>query len=65
VTERIGQHNAGTNHHRGSEVENRALAHRKMALSALRANSSLSVRLKRYNRHMDQARAIESQGGVR
>ncbi len=42
----------------------RALAHRKMALSALRANSSLSVRLKRYNHHMDQARALESQGGV-
>lgn len=42
----------------------RALAHRKMALSALRANSSLSVRLKRYNQHMDQARALEAQGGV-
>lgn len=41
----------------------RALAHRKMALSALRANSSLSVRLKRYNHHMDQARALEAQGG--
>jgi hypothetical protein len=42
----------------------RALAHRRMALSALRANSSLSVRLKRYNHHMDQVRALESQGGV-
>jgi hypothetical protein len=42
----------------------RALAHRKMALSALRANSSLSVRLKRYNHHIDQARALEAQGGV-
>ncbi len=42
----------------------RALAHRKMALSALRANSSLSVRLKRYNHHMDQARALEAQGGA-
>ncbi|MGE8052313.1 hypothetical protein ACQKPT_29010 [Pseudomonas monteilii] len=41
----------------------RALAHRKMALSALRASSSLSVRLKRYNHHMDQARALEAQGG--
>lgn len=41
----------------------RALAHRKMALCALRANSSLSVRLKRYNHHMDQARALEAQGG--
>ncbi len=43
----------------------RALAHRKMALSALRANSSLSVRLKRYNRHVDQARALEAQGGAK
>ena len=42
----------------------RALAHRNMALSALRANSSLSVRLKRYNHHMDQARALEAQGGA-
>ena len=42
----------------------RALAHRRMALSALRANSSLSVRLKRYNHHMAQARTLESQGGV-
>jgi len=42
----------------------RALAHRKMALSALRANSSLSVRLKHYNQHMDQARALEAQGGA-
>lgn len=42
----------------------RALAHRRMAMSALRANSSLSVRLKRYNHHMDQARALEAQGGV-
>jgi hypothetical protein len=42
----------------------RAYAHRRMALSALRANSSLSVRLKRYNAHMDQARALEAQGGA-
>ena len=42
----------------------RALAHRRMALSALRANSSLSVRLKRYNHHMAQARTLECSGGV-
>lgn len=42
----------------------RAFAHRKLALYALHANSSLSVRLKRYNHHMDQARALESQGGA-
>gem|GEM_PF-392731 len=42
----------------------RAIAHRRMALSALRANSSLSVRLKRYNHHIAQARALEAQGGA-
>ncbi|MCD5993851.1 ash family protein [Pseudomonas sp. CDFA 602] len=42
----------------------RALAHRRMALSALRANSSLSVRLNRYNSHMDRARALENAGGA-
>lgn len=42
----------------------RALAHRRMALSALRANSSLSVRLKRYNAHMDIVRTLEAQGGA-
>ena len=42
----------------------RALAHRRMALSALRANSSLSVRLKRYNAHMAIVRALEAQGGA-
>ena len=42
----------------------RALAHRRMALSALRANSSLSVRLSRYNVHMEKARILEAVGGV-
>jgi hypothetical protein len=42
----------------------RALAHRRMALSALRANSSLSVRLARYNSHMAIARILESAGGA-
>lgn len=42
----------------------RLAAHKAMALAALRANSSLSVRLKRYNHHMDQARALEAQGGA-
>ena len=42
----------------------RAFAHRRMALSALRANSSLSVRLARYNSHMAIARTLESAGGV-
>jgi len=43
----------------------RALTHRRMALSALRANSSLSVRLARYNHHAEIARALEAQGGAR
>lgn len=42
----------------------RAFAHRHLALSALRANSSLSVRLTRYNTAMAKARALEVEGGV-
>ena len=42
----------------------RAFAHRRMALSALRANSSLSVRLARYNNHMIIARNLETAGGA-
>ena len=42
----------------------RALAHRRMALAALHANSSLSTRLKRYNHHIEIARTLEAQGGV-
>lgn len=41
----------------------RALAHRRMALSALHAASSLAVRLKRYNHHMALVRALDAQGG--
>jgi hypothetical protein len=40
----------------------RALAHRCMALSALRADSSVATRLKRYNDHMTIVRALEVQG---
>ncbi|MCP1466734.1 hypothetical protein J3D60_004559 [Pseudomonas sp. S3E17] len=43
----------------------RAFAQRRMALSALRANSSLSVRLARYNSHMAIARTLESAEGAR
>lgn len=42
----------------------RAFAHRRMALSALRANLSLSSRLARYNANMTTARALEAVGGV-
>ena len=38
----------------------RARAHRKMAFSALKSDSSLSVRLHRYNRHMAKACALEN-----
>lgn len=64
MTERSSQHNAGTKTDRAPGEQNRAQAHRQMALSALRAHSSLSVRLKRYNHHMAQARALEAQGGA-
>ena len=40
----------------------RSAAHRAMAAAALRSDSSLSVRLARYNSHMIKARAIA--GGV-
>ncbi|WKN20637.1 hypothetical protein [Azotobacter vinelandii] len=39
----------------------RAAVHRAMALAALRADSSLSVRLRRYNDHMAIARSLELQ----
>jgi len=41
----------------------RAFAHRRVALSALRANSSLFVRLTRNNNHMTIARNLETVGG--
>ncbi|MCM2329820.1 hypothetical protein SAMN05216229_101257 [Geopseudomonas sagittaria] len=43
-----------------SSLQDRAAAHRAMALAALRADSSLSVRLKRYNHHMSVARSLEA-----
>jgi len=39
----------------------RAVAHRAMALAALRSNSSLAVRLNRYNHHRAIQRALEAQ----
>ena len=42
----------------------RAFAHRRMALRALRANSSIATRLKRYSHHMTIARSLESAGGA-
>ncbi|WP_349618083.1 hypothetical protein [Azotobacter salinestris] len=45
--------------------KSRAAAHRAMAIAALRADSSLSVRLARYNEHMAIARSLDAAGGVR
>jgi hypothetical protein len=44
-----------------SALRERAQAHRALALSALRADSSLSVRLARYNAAMSKARALEAE----
>lgn len=41
-----------------------AAAWKARALAALRADSSLSVRLSRYNEAMSKARSLESQGGA-
>lgn len=43
----------------------RALAHRRLALSTLRADFSLATPLKRYNDHMTIVRALEVQGGAK
>ena len=43
-----------------SALQQRAAAHRAMALAALRADSSLSVRLARYNHHINIARSLEA-----
>ena len=45
-------------------VIHRAKAHRAMALAALRSNSSLHNRLKRYNAHIAIARQLEGKGGA-
>lgn len=42
----------------------KAAAHRAMAIAALHADSSLSSRLKRYNHHVEIARALEAVGGA-
>ncbi|MEO8645263.1 hypothetical protein [Pseudomonas sp.] len=50
--------------HALNPLKNRAAAHRAMALAALHANSSLAIRLARYNNHMAKARALETAGGA-
>lgn len=44
-----------------SVLVSKANAHRAMAMAALRADSSLSVRVKRYNHHVEIARSLEAQ----
>lgn len=44
--------------------KNRAARYRAQALTALHADSSLSVRLKRYNAAMAKARDLEARGGA-
>jgi hypothetical protein len=45
-----------------SVTSDKAAAHRAMAMAALHADSSLSVRLKRYNKQMAIARTLETAG---
>lgn len=47
-----------------SATSRKAAAHRAMAIAALHADSSLSVRLKRYSHHMAKARTLETVGGA-
>jgi hypothetical protein len=52
------------NHAQNPSVTNRVAALKARAISALHANSSLKVRLTRYNTAMQKARALEIQGGA-
>ena len=45
-----------------SAIQQHAAALKARAFAALRADSSLSVRLRRYNEAMAKARALEAQG---
>ncbi|MEN2506890.1 hypothetical protein V8Z77_08255 [Stutzerimonas stutzeri] len=47
-----------------SSICNRIAAYKARAVSALHADSSLSVRLRRYNEAMAKARALEALGGA-
>lgn len=47
-----------------SSTSDKATAHRAMAMAALHADSSLSVRLKRYNTQMAIARTLETAGAL-
>ena len=47
-----------------SALQNHIAALKSRAIAALHANSSLSVRLARYNAAMARARALEASGGA-
>lgn len=51
-------------HAQNPSIKKRVAALKARAMSALHADSSLKVRLDRYNSAMQKARALESQGGV-
>lgn len=53
------------NHAPNPSIQNRIAALKARAISALHADSSLKVRLDRYNAAMRKARALESQGGAK
>lgn len=48
-----------------SALQNHIAALKARAMAALHANSSLSVRLARYNAAMARARALEANGGAK
>ncbi|MEK2610606.1 hypothetical protein WLF18_15970 [Pseudomonas shirazensis] len=66
VLDRNPRHRSMTTHHilTLNPSKARAAFHRACALAALHADSSLSVRLKRYNAAMAKARALEAAGGA-
>lgn len=66
VLDRNPRHRSMTTHHALTLNPSKARAafHRVCALAALHADSSLSVRLTRYNAHMAIVRTLESVGGV-
>lgn len=51
-------HGAPPMNHIHTALKNRAAAHKAMAFAALRADSSASVRLGRYRKHIDRSRTL-------
>lgn len=74
TTIRLAADRGSSEHHKGATsmklpsplafaLRKRVSAHKSMALAALNADSSLNVRLSRYNHHMNKARELEKHGG--